>query len=87
MEFSTFIFISIFNVLVNTSNVAIAGVFSASIIIVASDFAVNTSNIWVTGEFIAFVRIIASVRSISDYASLAWFTFCVMAIIWSDTFV
>jgi hypothetical protein len=87
MEFSTFIFISIFNVLVNTSNVTIARIFSASIVIVADDFAVNTSNIWIAGEVITFVRILASVRSISDYASLAWFTFCVMAIIWGNTFV
>jgi hypothetical protein len=87
MEFSTFVFISIFNVLVNTSNVTIARIFSASIVIVADDFAVNTSNIWIAGEVITFVRILASVRSISDYASLAWFTFCVMAIIWGNTFV
>jgi hypothetical protein len=87
MEFSTFVFISIFNVLVNTSNVTIARVLSASIVIVADDFAVNTSNIWIAGEVITFVRILASVRSISDYASLAWFTFCVMAIIWGNTFV
>jgi hypothetical protein len=87
MEFSTLIFISIFNVSVNTSNFGITGVFSACIVIVTGDYFVNTSDIWITGEFITFVGIIASVRSISNYASLAWFTFCVMAIIWGNTFV
>jgi hypothetical protein len=87
MEFSTLIFISIFNVSVNTSNFGITGVFSACIVIVTGDYFVNTSDIWITGEFITFVGIIASVRGISDNASLAWITFCVVAIIWGDTLV
>jgi hypothetical protein len=86
MEINAVIFVSIFDILVDTSNVTIARVFSASIIIVAYNFGISASYFWITVKFIAFVRVITTVRSISDYTSLIWVTFSIMSLSqWKST--
>jgi hypothetical protein len=87
VEFNTMIFVGIFNRSVDTTNVTIATVFSASVVIVTFNLLVSTSYIRITAKLVTLVRIITTVRGISNNASLFLIAVSIMTIIWRNTFV
>jgi hypothetical protein len=87
VEVSTVIIIRIGNRFVNASNVTIARVFSASIVIITDHRGIGTSYFFITIEFITFVRIIATIRVISVNTSFAFIATSVSTLVWGNAFV
>jgi hypothetical protein len=87
MEFKAEVGISIFNSRVNTANIRIAIIISASIIVIARYWNRSTSIIFITVIFVALIIIVTSIGGISDYTSFIFIASGIVTFIRANTLI
>jgi len=86
VEVLALVFVVIFNRSIDTTDITVTFVFSASIVVIAINKSGYTSIFWDTRVIVALIIIFATVRNISNNTSLFGITVRFMTIIRSNTF-